>query len=177
MVLSVKNAEILEVFHQIVELWITNPNKNKWNFENEIAKKRNCMTTNSWIFEFGAVQKFVHLVDLVNSFQTIIRLKNSASIQPRTGLSKFATSWPTVRKTVLICSNKHRQTMSEGTSKLWAKTFQEVVPYYVCSNSKLESIFSNFYFANFFLTFLLFRKTISWKFNKALREISGYSKI
>ena len=32
----------------------------------------------------------VNLVDLVKSFQTSIYLQNSASIQPRTGLSKFA---------------------------------------------------------------------------------------
>ena len=36
------------------------------------------------------VQKCVNLVDLVTSFQTSIYLQNSASLQPRSGLSKFA---------------------------------------------------------------------------------------
>ena len=46
------------------------------------------------------VQKCVDLVDLVKSFQTSIYLEILASIQPRTGLSKFAKiqNLPTVRK-------------------------------------------------------------------------------
>ena len=36
------------------------------------------------------MQKCVHLVELVKIFQTSIDLRTSASIQPRTGLSKFA---------------------------------------------------------------------------------------
>ena len=35
------------------------------------------------------MQKCVNLVDFVKSFQTSIHLQNSASIQPRTSLSKF----------------------------------------------------------------------------------------
>jgi len=35
------------------------------------------------------VQKYVNLVDLVKSFPTSIYLQKSASIQPRTSLSKF----------------------------------------------------------------------------------------
>ena len=35
------------------------------------------------------MQKYVNLVDLVKSFPTSIYLQNSASIQPRTSLSKF----------------------------------------------------------------------------------------
>ena len=35
------------------------------------------------------MQKFVNLVDLVKSFPTNIYLQKSASIQPRTSLSKF----------------------------------------------------------------------------------------
>ena len=35
------------------------------------------------------MQKYVHLVDLVESFPTSIWSQNSASIQPRTSLSKF----------------------------------------------------------------------------------------
>ena len=41
-------------------------------------------------FEFGAVQKFVNLVDLFKSFQTSVYLNKSASLQPRIGFSKFA---------------------------------------------------------------------------------------
>ena len=37
-------------------------------------------------FEVGAVQKSVHLVDLVKSFHTSIYLRKSASIQPRTSI-------------------------------------------------------------------------------------------
>ena len=40
-------------------------------------------------FEIWAVQKYVHLLDLVKSFPTNIYLQNLASIQPRTSLSKF----------------------------------------------------------------------------------------
>ena len=44
----------------------------------------------SRIFQCGAAQKCINLVDLVKSFQTSICLQNSASIPPRTSLSKFA---------------------------------------------------------------------------------------
>ena len=40
-----------------------------------------------------ALQKYVNLVDLVKSFPTSICLQKSASIQPRTSLSKFADSY------------------------------------------------------------------------------------
>ena len=53
-------------------------------------------------FKFGAVQKGVDLLDLVKSFQTSISSQKSASIQPRTGLPKFATNYPKVRKEVEI---------------------------------------------------------------------------
>ena len=42
------------------------------------------------------MQKFVNLVDLVESFLPSIYLQKSASIQPRTGLSKFAKNYPNV---------------------------------------------------------------------------------
>ena len=54
------------------------------------------------------MQKYVNLVDLVKSFQTSIYLQKSASIQPRTGLSKFAKNWPKVRKTVRTNIGEHR---------------------------------------------------------------------
>ena len=82
-----------------------------------------CLTKFSWLFEYGTVQKRVNLVDLVKSsrwyiffhvpFFSIpssykiltpasIYLKTSASIQPRTGLSKFANNEPKVRRNVGI---------------------------------------------------------------------------
>ena len=42
-----------------------------------------------WNFEVGAVQKSVNVVDLVKSLHKSISLQKSASIQPRTSLSKF----------------------------------------------------------------------------------------
>ena len=47
------------------------------------------LTIFGWNFEIWAVQKYVNLVDLVKSFPTNIYLQKSASIQPRTSLSKF----------------------------------------------------------------------------------------
>ena len=42
-----------------------------------------------WNLEVWAMQKYANLVDLVKSFPTSIYLQKSASIQPRTSLSKF----------------------------------------------------------------------------------------
>ena len=53
---------------------------------------RKCLTKFSLIFECGAVQKFVNLVDLVKSFPTSFFLQNLASIQPRTSPLKFVGS-------------------------------------------------------------------------------------
>ena len=53
------------------------------------------------------MQKHANLVDLDKSFPTSIYLQNSASIQPRTSLSKFAKKWPQVRI-------KFRKTFSEN---------------------------------------------------------------
>ena len=47
------------------------------------------------------MQKYVNLVDLVKSFVTSIYLQKSASIQPRTSLSKF----PTTCKRMYMCYN------------------------------------------------------------------------
>ena len=44
---------------------------------------------NFWNSEVRAVQKHVHLVDLVKSYPTNIYLQILLSIQPRTSLSKF----------------------------------------------------------------------------------------
>ena len=47
------------------------------------------LTIFAWNFEIWAVQEYVNLVDRVKNFPTSIYLQKSASIQPRTGLSKF----------------------------------------------------------------------------------------
>ena len=47
------------------------------------------MTKCCLTFEFGAVQIYINLVDLVKNFPTRIYLQKSASIQPRTSPSKF----------------------------------------------------------------------------------------
>mgnify|MGYP003318247517 CR=1 FL=1 len=60
-----------KMFIKIDEFW-TRIVKNKQIFENNIAKMRKCLTKFSRIVECGAVQKCVHLVDLVKSFQTSI---------------------------------------------------------------------------------------------------------
>ena len=70
---------------------------------------RKCLTNFSRIVEFGTVQNPLNIVDLVESFLTsiyylvtiffsTIYLQKSASVQPRTGLSKFAKNYPKVRK-------------------------------------------------------------------------------
>ena len=56
----------------------------------------------SRIFEFGAVQKSANHVEFVKSFQRSVHLQKSASIQPRTGLLKFANNEPTVRTRVRV---------------------------------------------------------------------------
>jgi hypothetical protein len=76
---------------------------------------RKCLTQFSRIFEFGAVQKFVNLVDLVKSFQTSVCLQKSVLIQPRTGLSKFANDEPKVRNKVR--TNKGRTIKPDSTLK------------------------------------------------------------
>ena len=50
------------------------------------------LTIFDWNFEVWAVQKYANLVDRVKSFPTSIYLQKSASIQPRTSLSKLHVS-------------------------------------------------------------------------------------
>ena len=79
------------MFYNAGDFW-TATAKNKRHDENKASNMRTCLTTFRLIFEFGAVQKCVHLGALVKSFHasTSIYLQRLASIQPRTGLSKFA---------------------------------------------------------------------------------------
>ena len=69
-------------------------------------------------FEFGAVQKFVDLVDLVGlvkSFRTSVHLQKSVLIQPRTGLFKFANNEPKVR--IKVRTNIGRTIKPDSTLK------------------------------------------------------------
>ena len=56
---------------------------------NSFFIREQMLTIFGWNFEIWAVQRYVNLVDLVKSFPTSIFLQKSASIQPRTSLSKF----------------------------------------------------------------------------------------
>ena len=56
---------------------------------NSLFIREKMLTIFGWNFEIWAVQKYVNLVDLVKSFPTRIYLQKSASIQPRTSLSKL----------------------------------------------------------------------------------------
>ena len=86
--------KFLKFWKNLQNWWILHQNCK--HIENRTAEMRKCFT--SRIFECGAVQKrrspevqkCANLVDLVKSFQKSIYLQNVASIQPRTGLSKFA---------------------------------------------------------------------------------------
>ena len=62
----------------------------KWKkIGNSLFIRGKMLTIFGWNFEIWAVQKYVNLVDLVKSFPASIYLQKSASIQPRTSLSKF----------------------------------------------------------------------------------------
>ena len=63
-----KNAEIPGHFHQ--NCWILEHNCKQYANFWKNAKMRGCLKKFSSIFEFGAVQKFVNLVDLAKSFLT-----------------------------------------------------------------------------------------------------------
>ena len=76
--------------------FIKNSQKKCENSTQKMKKIRNSLfirdkmlTLFGWNFEIWAVQKYVNLIDLVKSFPTSIYLLKSASIQPRTSLSKF----------------------------------------------------------------------------------------
>ena len=72
-----ESAQTLNNFDDAVWKFVKN-HKNSWRKFAEILS-----------IEVWAVQKYVNLVDLVKSFPTSIYLQKSASIQPRTSLSKF----------------------------------------------------------------------------------------
>ena len=91
MIFLLKTPEILEFFNTIFEFSKT-IEINKLNFETKIANVRRGLMNFNSVFEFLVVQACVNLVDLVKSFLTSSYLQQSASVQPRTGLLKFANN-------------------------------------------------------------------------------------
>ena len=63
---------------------------------NSIFIREKMLTIFGWNVEIWAVQKYVNLVDLVKSFPMSIYLQKSASIQPRTSLSKFGGNFNSI---------------------------------------------------------------------------------
>ena len=136
------------------------------------------------------MQKYVNLVDLVKSFPTSIYLQKSASIQPRTSLSKFGGKFNSLfirllrqrqrrrrpqrrrrlRKATALMTSTTTTRMRAGstssgspkrggstspsrtTRRRWRFWRTQSRSAYVCSNSKVERIFSDFNY-RFFKTF------------------------
>ena len=78
-----------------------------------------------WNFEIWAVQKYVNLVDLVKSFPTSIYLKKSASIQPRTSLSKFGGKFNSFF--IRLLSRKDRCVTGERAPDSWKRARRQLV--------------------------------------------------
>ena len=76
------------------------------------------------------MQTCVNLVDLIKSFQTSIYLQTLASIQPRTGLSKFAKNSQTLEnKLEKTCSDRSGRESTVGRyDYLFAFTPEPNVP-------------------------------------------------
>ena len=86
---SKKFGEIPTKFHQNLASKWQNSIKKCWKLKNSFFIFEKSLTIFYWNFEVWAVQKYANLVDRVKSFPTSIYLQKSASIQPRTSLSKF----------------------------------------------------------------------------------------
>ena len=113
--------KLREIFIKILNF---RPNLQKiWNIlKNKIANTRKCSTKFNWTFEFGAVQKSVNLVELEQFCKMSIWLQKSASIQPRTSLSKFAQNWLKVRLKVrpnIALSLPARRATAAGLGAEW----------------------------------------------------------
>ena len=87
---SKKFGEIPTKFHQNLASKWQNSIKKCWKMKISLFIFEKSLTIFDWNFEVWAVQKYANLVDRVKSFPTSIYLQKSASIQPRTSLSKFA---------------------------------------------------------------------------------------
>ena len=81
--------EIWTNFHQTLAGKMQHSTQKMKKIGNSFFNREKMLTIFCWNFEIWAVQKYVNLVDLVKSFPTSIYLQKSASIQPRTSLSKF----------------------------------------------------------------------------------------
>ena len=86
---SKKIGEIPTKFHQNLASKWQNSIKKCWKLKISLFIFEKSLTIFDWNFEVWAVQKYANLVDRVKSFPTSIYLQKSASIQPRTSLSKF----------------------------------------------------------------------------------------
>ena len=86
---SKKIGEIPTKFHQNLASKWQNSIKKCWKLKISFFIFEKSLTIFYWNFEVWAVQKYANLVDRVKSFPTSIYLQKSASIQPRTSLSKL----------------------------------------------------------------------------------------
>ena len=77
--------------------------KKCWKLKNSLFIFEKSLTIFDWNFEVWAVQKYANLVDRVKSFPTSIYLQKSASIQPRTSLSKFEVIYSLLFIRLLTC--------------------------------------------------------------------------
>jgi len=94
------------------------PQKNeKSEIHYSFAKKM--LTIFGWNFEIWAVQKYVNLVDLVKSFPTSIYLQKSASIQPRTSLSKFGGKFNSLFIRLLSPERRAALRIESGERVVW----------------------------------------------------------
>ena len=89
---SKKIGEIPTKFHQNLASKWQNSIKKCWKLKISFFIFEKSLTIFYWNFEVWAVQKYANLVDRVKSFPTSIYLQKSASIQPRTSLSKLHVS-------------------------------------------------------------------------------------
>ena len=89
---SKKFGEIPTKFHQNLASKWQNSIKKCWKLKISFFIFEKSLTIFYWNFEVWAVQKYANLVDRVKSFPTSIYLQKSASIQPRTSLSKLHVS-------------------------------------------------------------------------------------
>ena len=115
-----------------------------------------------WNFEIWAVQRYVHLVDLVKRFPTNIYLQKSASIQPRTSPAKIC------KKFVKFC--KTCKFFCKIFGKLWIfqEFFKKLLPIFSkirqrddrCSSSKIFK-----FTTENFLIFHIFEKKNCWSFS------------
>merc|ERR1712224_257660 len=98
------------------------------------------------------VQKSVNLEDLEKCCKMSIWLQKSASIQPRTSLSKFAKNWPKVRlKVRLNIAVALPEKCSAHERFICRRTFQifSVTPYVRQIGTLLAYIFVAFLFFSF----------------------------